>query len=92
MLYSSLTPSLINRAVQNLLKNFGSLSVISSPRRPQSTRFKPLRKAWVYYLVDHISIPLIRIIRLENLQVIDIKALNPCELNRRAKTKSRVNV
>ena len=92
VLYSSLTPSFVNKAVQNALRNFGSRSVISSPRRAQSIMSKRLRNACAYCSADQVSIPSIRVMRFENLQVTDISALNPSALTGRARIKSRVKV
>lgn len=92
ILYNSLTPSFLNKTVQNILRNFGLQSVISSLGRPQSTKFKRLRKIWVHSLVDYIFISLIRVILFENLQVTDINELNTFALTQMARTKSRINV
>lgn len=92
ILYNSLTPSFLNKTVQNLLRNFGLQSVISSLGRPQSTKFKCLRKILVYSSLDHMFISLIRLMLFENLQVTDIKELNPFVLTRMARTKSRIKV
>ena len=87
MLYSSLTPSFVNKAVQNALRNFGLRLVISLPGRPQSIKSKRLRKAWAHYSADQVSISLIMVMRFENLQVTDINALNLSALTGRARMK-----
>lgn len=92
MLFSSLTLSLVNKAIQNLLRNFGSRSVISSPEKPQSTKSKHFKKAWAHYSIDHVSIPLIKVIHFENLHMTDIKVLNSPRAKGRARIKSKINV
>lgn len=67
-------------------------SVISSLGRPQSIQSKHLRKVWAHCLADKVSIPSMRVMRFENLQVTDMSALNPSTLTGRARIKSRVKV
>lgn len=92
MLYSNLTPSFVNKTVQNILRNFGLRSVISSLERPQLIKFKYVRKAWAHYLADQVSIPLMKVMHFENLQITNISALNQSALTGRARIKSRVKV
>lgn len=92
MLYRSLTSSLVNKALQNVLGNFGSRSVISSLGRPQSIKSKRLRKAWAHCLADQVFILSMNVMCFENLQVTDMSALNPSALIGRARMKSRVKV
>lgn len=92
MLYRSLTLSFVNKAVQNVLKNFGLWLVINSLGRPQTIKSKYLRKARAYYLADQVSIFSMRVICFENLQVTDMSALNLSTLTERARMISKVKI
>ena len=92
MLYSSLTPSLANNSAQNLLRNLGSQSVVSSSSRPQLIKFNRLRKTCAYCSADQVSAPSIRVTRFKNLHVTDIIALKPCFVSGSTSTKSSVSV
>lgn len=82
----------MNKAVQNLLKNFEFQLVINSPWRPRLIKSSLLRRTWVHYSTDQVSAHSIRIPRFENLQVIDIIALYFSFDRGSASTKSRVSV
>lgn len=43
-------------------------------------------------MADYVSIFLIRVMRLENLQITDIRALNPFALTEKARIKSKIKV
>lgn len=92
MLYSNLTSSFVNKAVRDALKNFRLRLVINLPGRPQSILSKRLRKTWAHCLADQVSIPLMKVMHFENLQMTNISALNLSALTRRARIKSRVKV
>lgn len=66
--------------------------MMNSLERLQLIKSKCLRKVWAYCSADQVSISLIRVMRFKNLQVTDIRALNPSTLTGRARTKSRVKV
>lgn len=66
--------------------------MINLPEGPKLTKSKPLRKAWVYCSADHVSIPLIRMMRLKNLQVTDIRALNLFALIWKTKIKFNIKI
>lgn len=66
--------------------------MISLPGRPQSIKFKCLKKAWAHYLANQLSISLMKVICFENLQMTNINALNLSALTGGAKIKSRVKV
>lgn len=78
--------------VQNLLRNFGSQSVINSPRRPQSIELNLLKKAYAYYSADQVSIPSTKVTCFKNLYVTNIIALHLSFDGGSASIKSRVSV
>lgn len=87
-----MTSSFINKAVQNALNNFELQLIISLLERPKLIKSKCLKKAWAHYLIDHISVYLIGIMCFENLQITNIRVLNPSAFTRKVRTKSRVKV
>lgn len=66
--------------------------MISLSGKPQSIKSKCLRKTWTHYLADYISILSMKVTHFENLQIINISALNLFALTEKARIKSRVKI